>query len=403
MELFSKKESRASFGFVGYNNCVTCGLSKYCKTPQIPIIGSGSGKILVLIDSPTEKEDLRGKLLSGSQGAFFKQFLKKVGLLEEEIVIASAVFCHISKKSKITKVIQSCQIKLISLIKKLKPRLIITFGDLPLKVLYENRWQKGLGFLDRWVGYLIPDFDLQTFVLPIWGRDYLFNFRKYKEIEVLVKYYIGKAKENALQLYKIDYTSKIKIIEGVQPVRKLLLHLLKQEIIAFDLETTGLKPYKPGHSIEIISFAISPNQAFVIPFPNDIKNLKLLRRIMEKPIIKKVAHNMKYENLWMRQIVGIQVKGWFWDSMQAAHLLNNIPGTVGLKFQTFVNFGVYDYDSDIEDWLKSKDEKDSNALNQIRQIISNPINRHKMMLYCGLDSLFTFKLMQKQRKELGYE
>jgi len=403
MELFSKKESRAGFGFAGYNNCVTCGLSKYCKTPQISIIGSGFGKILVLIDSPTEKEDLRGMLLAGSQGAFFKQFLRKVGLSENEIIIAPAVLCHVFKKAKITKVIQSCQIKLLSLVKKIKPRFIITFGDLPLRVLYENRWQKGLGTLDRWVGYLIPDFDLQTFVLPIWGRDYLFNFRKYKEIEVLVGHYIRKAKESALQLHKIDYTSKIKIIEGIQPVRKLLLHLLKQKIIAFDLETSGLKPYKAGHSIEVISFAISSEQAFVIPFPNDEKNLKLLHRIMEHPTIKKVAHNMKYENLWMKQIADIQVNGWFWDSMQAAHLINNTPGTAGLKFQAFVNFGVYDYDSDIEDWLKSKDEKDSHAFNQIKRIISNPINRHKMMLYCGLDSLFTFKLMQKQRKDLGYE
>ena len=57
------------------------------------------------------------------------------------------------------------------------------------------------------------------------------------------------------------------------------------------------------------------------------------------------------------------VRGWYWDSMIAAHILNNQAGVSGLKFQTYVHFGVIDYSSEISPYLKS-DDKSANGINK---------------------------------------
>ncbi len=41
---------------------------------------------------------------------------------------------------------------------------------------------------------------------------------------------------------------------------------------------------------------------------------------------------MKYEDTWSREKLKQQGKGWLWDSMIAAHILDNRPGVTGLKF-----------------------------------------------------------------------
>jgi hypothetical protein len=52
---------------------------------------------------------------------------------------------------------------------------------------------------------------------------------------------------------------------------------------------------------------------------------------------------------------------------------------------------VAGYDEEVELWLKSAD-KDGNAMNKILELWEQSEGRKKLMLYCGLDSLFTFRL-----------
>jgi DNA polymerase-1 len=72
----------------------------------------------------------------------------------------------------------------------------------------------------------------------------------------------------------------------------------------------------------------------------------------------------------------------------------------GLKYQTYVNLGVVDYDSSIEPYLKGTDDKDSNSFNQVRSLLGSPAKVHDLLLYNGLDSLFEFKLREIQQKKL---
>jgi hypothetical protein len=105
---------------------------------------------------------------------------------------------------------------------------------------------------------------------------------------------------------------------------------------------------------------------------------------------------MKFEDTWMNIIYGIQTTPWVWDTMQAAHVIDNRPGITGLKFQVYVNFGLVDYDSDVSSYLRSA-SKDGNAVNQIEKAMQDPEVFRKIKIYCGLDSLFTYRLAQIQK------
>jgi hypothetical protein len=109
-----------------------------------------------------------------------------------------------------------------------------------------------------------------------------------------------------------------------------------------------------------------------------------------------MAHNMKYEDTVTKILAGYNVKPWSWDSMQAAHILDNRPGISGLKFQTYVNFGVSGYDDEVSSYLSSDDTKDNNAINRVRELIAKPGGWDMLLKYCALDSYYEYKLAVKQ-------
>ena len=106
---------------------------------------------------------------------------------------------------------------------------------------------------------------------------------------------------------------------------------------------------------------------------------------------------MKMEDTWENVINGITVKNWVWDTMQATHVLDNRKGITGLKFQVYVNFGVVEYDGEIEEYLKG-DPKNANSVNRVFE--ADP---KKLRLYCGLDALFEYKLALIQMEKMGVD
>ena len=77
--------------------------------------------------------------------------------------------------------------------------------------------------------------------------------------------------------------------------------------------------------------------------------------------------------------------------MIAAHVGDNRSLITSLKFQTYINFGVADYDSHIESFLKGRDSKNANSINRIEEL-----DIQELLHYNGLDSLFGYLLAEKQ-------
>ena len=109
---------------------------------------------------------------------------------------------------------------------------------------------------------------------------------------------------------------------------------------------------------------------------------------------------MKYEDNWLNVLHDIRVNPWAFDTMQAAHILDNRPGITSLKFQAYVRFGVLGYDEEVDPYLKAKS---SNEVNRIMELVNSPEGFRKLMLYNGIDSLMEYRLALKQMEELGIQ
>jgi hypothetical protein len=83
--------------------------------------------------------------------------------------------------------------------------------------------------------------------------------------------------------------------------------------------------------------------------------------------------------------------------MLAAHWMDNRPGITSIKFQTWVRYGVSDYDTEADPYKKSVG-KGGNAFNKIAEMPLKPL-----LQYNALDCLFEFRCAEDQASETGVD
>lgn len=394
--------------------CVSCGLYKDCVTPKMQVGGKGKKRILLIGNSPTYLEDKRNQYWQSKVGIFLRDTLHKYGVdVDEDCWSINSINCRCTEDNGEDRYPtftekDACRKHVLQTITKTQPVLIIALGYDAFYSVAGHRWQKDFGqTIFKWRGWQIPDRALHAWVCPMDHPTHAVDTKRNPEINTVWQQDIKSALDllNKPMPTFTDEADAIRIVDTEQGIYDLLRKLLKVPFFAFDIETTGLKPHNvEAHKIKMTAFAYNEDEAFVIPGELSVRNLRLLKKVMQRKAVGKIAHNMKFEHTWFFNIYDIEIKGWFWDSMQAAHIINNSPGISGLKFQTFVQFGEVDYDSEVSGWLKpKKSTKDGNAVNQIEEGMQNPLVKKKLQIYCGMDALFTYRLTLVQRKQLKYE
>ena len=119
-----------------------------------------------------------------------------------------------------------------------------------------------------------------------------------------------------------------------------------------------------------------------------------MEKFVQSPI-KKIAANMKFEDRWTRAVLGCSVRNLVWDTMQAAHVLDNRPEISGVKFQSFARLGRARYDRKVKPYLESNDSRTPNKIDQLPMPL--------LLKYCALDNLYEYQIAQQQMREMGYE
>jgi hypothetical protein len=257
-----------------------------------------------------------------------------------------------------------------------------------------------------WRGWTIPDRELQAWVCPVFHQSYVerSNSDDMPQVETVYLQDLERALGCLERKFPTpqDERECIEVIMGPDEIGEALSIILKEEpeFLAFDYETTGLKPYAPKHKIVCVSLAWDKNRAISFPMPKEGKNLSRLLRLLEHPRIKKIAQNMQFEWTWTKHLYDVSVEPWAWDTMLASHILDNRRGVTGLKFQAYAQFGVADYNSKIQPFLEGVG-KSINAHNRVLDLINKEPNGEKRLLtYCGMDALLEFRLAMKQMKRV---
>lgn len=197
----------------------------------------------------------------------------------------------------------------------------------------------------------------------------------------------GKKAETEEAKFKvtiIDNKTKLKKFFGVM---KRQVRLKKP--FAYDLETEG-KEYKPNKRIWLMGIATSPTRGWVLPLEHEQSPwihatdalLRKCRFFLEDPTVAKCAHNGKFDNGWLR-LRGLNPFLNF-DSILAQHLIDeNSPKS--LEFLAMVHFKA-------PNWGKGH-IRFEHRYGKKGQVLEEPSPLKEMGKYCGIDCIYTLRLM----------
>jgi len=355
----------------------------------MPFRGEGRKRILLVGEAPGSTEDLMNEQFVGKSGKRLRYELKQFGIdINRDCWKTNAVRCHPEEnKTPNSKTIAFCRPALFREIRQLQPENILLFGSVSTESVLHHLWGSGRSIdLTSWLGWIIPCQELNAWISVHYHPSYLERqsdplldrlFRK--DLEAVLK------KKGRPWKQVPNFADTVERLYKSSSVIKALRDMKGE--VAFDYETNCLKP--EYHGGQIISCAISNgDRTYAFPLMGEMMDAM---SAFLKGEVKKIGANIKFEDRWTRWVFKHPVRNWSWDTMLAAHVLNNNQGVSGLKFQAFVQFGQASYDRHIEPWLKVG----QGYLNRIGEI---PIK--DLLLYNGIDAKLTFELAKKQRSML---
>lgn len=379
-------------------SCVACGLYRTCHSPRMEPFGEGRKGILCVGEAPGEVEDSRGRPWQGKTGRRLKRALATVGVdLFEDCWSVNAVNCRPQDNARPTNFQIDCCRSVLNerALRKLAPEVIILLGNAALYSFLGHRWPRDLGSISKWRGWTAPDRDYTAWVCPVFHPSYV-ERADAREVDTIWHQDLARIANVVGKNLPRWSEPTINIVDSPDELRSL-----KPDQLAFDYETTGLKPHATGHRIVCAAVSPNPDEAVAFMMPTRRSERTEFTRLLTDPRIGKMAHNLKFEDTWSAVRLRTTVCGWSWDSMLAAHLLDNRQGVTSLKFQTYVNLGVVDYESEVSPYLGSVG-KGGNAFNRIDELLSRPGGRDTLLRYCALDAVYEHRLALLQQKQIDY-
>ncbi|MEM5820869.1 MAG: uracil-DNA glycosylase, partial [Candidatus Aenigmatarchaeota archaeon] len=113
---------------------------------------------------PGKEEDLQGRPFVGAAGKFLNELLEMVGIKREDVYITNVVKCIPPNNKPSDKQIAICtSLYLDNQIELIKPRLIITLGEIATRYIFEKNGKK---FVNMGVHGKVFEFK-KYFVLPM--------------------------------------------------------------------------------------------------------------------------------------------------------------------------------------------------------------------------------------------
>ena len=374
---FSNEEVRGGCGSL-------CKLSRTCKHPRLAPTGEGKKGILVIAEAPGEKEDEEKLQLFGPAGQLLRTILKEFGIdLDRDCRKTNAVRCRPPDNRKPTiPEILACQSHVWDEIRQFKPRMIFLLGQSAIESILLERLQK-IGPIGKWRGMIIPDQKTKCWVCPMFHPNYLLRIRDALH---------GKQTAPEEYIFEDDIRRALTYLDKPMPITPTPqfvtdLPIKKDDIVTIDYETTGLRPYRRGH--KIVTASVSDG-VYTSAKPMDFAYAKTWKKFLASEDVFKVAHNIKFEHKWAHHCLGTETKGWIWDTMVAAHVLDNRREITSLECQAYMLLGI-------EEWKKETSEifdQETDGFNQYAKTGAT----EELLRRNALDSFYTHLLFQRQQE-----
>lgn len=374
--------------------CEACGLYKTCKSPQMPVDGEGKLKVLVVGEAPGSEEDRSGKPFVGPAGQVLQKALHKAGVnLRRDCWVTNSLRCRPpSNEIKDERAIDYCRPYVRKAIEELKPEKIILLGSRAVESVIGWLWKPNPGGVYRWAGFQIPDRKTNSWICPTFHPSAVLRQKDPKVMRLLFEQHLADtfSLEGRPHEQVFHPKERVKLVYDEQDACNRLHRVIETgRPCAFDYETSHISPYSQG--AYVLSCGISDGGhsfSFSIT-PGVIDSLK---KFLIGPN-KKIAHNAQFEWKWSLVHFGVEVEPLSWDCMIQAHALDNRKDITSLKFLSYSTLGYESYDDEVDAYKRGVLEGGRNRLHEL------PLA--KLLLYNGLDALFTLELMQAQTKQVG--
>lgn len=401
-----------------------------------PIQGEGQKKILIVMSHPTKGDTQFGNLSHSHTYNMLNNQLSNLGInLHRDCWVTTAVNCYPNNIVPSKKMFQNCRYRLYQEVMQLKPKLVLLAGRNAthgwLGHIYnvtpripDYRGYKYDEEYEMWVGHVIPDQqysfvvdgqEVVPNVIPLFNthdisKSYDKNRKGQGTQSVLYNKHLGILKM-ATKVLELGYGKKLAPLDSYvtkvtseQEAIQILHNLNVPSILAFDYETTGLKPYNAGHRIVMVGLC-NGKETYAIPFfDHNQAFLDAFKALMINPQVKKVCQNLKFEYNWTRAVLGYEMQGVSWDTMLATHILDMRDGLTSLKVQSYLQFGIAGYEKEIKKLLISTEKnKGANGVNLLRYLYPTHLHMNnivwdKLLTYVGSDAKLTYDLYVRQRQ-----
>ena len=395
---FSNTETNFKKSIPLLPQCGSCGLWKGCLSPKMPVAGQGQRKILIISEAPGKDEDLQNRPLVGRTGQRFQRTIADYGIdLFRDCWVTNSIICRPKDNKYPDKATDYCRPNVIRVVQELKPETIILLGAKAVKSLIGWLWKEDTGQFQRWTGWRIPVQRINCWVCPTYHPSYIERAeddqdKNYELLERFWRQHLKAAFSKQGRPWKTvpDWEASVRVVLDDTEAADMIREMCKSSVpVAFDYESTSLKP--DSKDADIVSCSLSDGTT-TFAFPWYGNAVKAMREFLRSGV-PKVMSNAKFECRWTMKKLKMSVRNVCWDTMLAAHVMDNRPGLTSIKFQAFVRLGVDSWDSHITPYFKSDN---SNSRNRIKEI-SLP----NLLRYNGLDSLYEWKVARIQMKKMG--
>lgn len=366
------------------SSCIRCPIHK----KKIKPYGSGEVKILWITETPPDIE--------------MKEYLQDVAKQSDIDIskcrVIGAIGCRTNEEIK-DEHISCCRASILTQIRKLKPHLIIPMGYTAIKALLQEKMAGDIRSTTVMRGWKIPDHEWQAWICPTYGLEMLLEEKCNPTAKLLFEQDVGRALfhgDNKIPT-EIDWEEKVNILNTKKEIISYIEYLLfdlKPEWTAFDYEGPSLKPHREEYDVTSIAISHEKESAYAFMVNGNPAIKKWVRRYL-KSDSKKIASYINFEEMWSRVCFNTPVNNWGLDTLLASHWLDNRTGASSIKFQAAVRWGLYDYDSHINPFLKSGVKNNANAPNKIHKI-----PKRKLLIYNGIDAVLEYRAGMEQLEEI---
>lgn len=349
---------------MGICNSEKCSLRYKVKSPCISMSGSKTPDIMFIGDSPGEEEDIQNSNFVGKGGKILRDAIESCGIKQLNLSYANSVKCMTTegKKSRppTPKEISSCREHILLEILISKPKVIVLLGASALKSVLNKI---GLTKIRGQIFYYSDIPVIPTYhPMSIYGDPSLLDdFLK----DILFAKKALDVSSGKLLIYKtpVNYT----LLNTKDKLIKFVNYASEFNEFVFDTETSGLNPFEDNSHIVCVSFCFKETVAFVLPFSHSYPifntseeinlSLDVLKTLMDSNM-GKIAHNGKFDMMWLEKIYGIKVKNFKFDTMLAQYLLSEEKSTHSLDYCSWRYTDMEDYYAVMHSYVKQHKEAD---------------------------------------------